>query len=355
MRFSQARALSRISTGWRVALVSVGWLIFISWLHYQVNFDHDSRPVVRMGYMPVITNLACPILDRASRTSADLRFEARKFSSFAEMGEALRNGDIQAAFIIAPLAVVLHQQGTDARIVYIGNRHESTLVCRKDLKVRSFSDLAGKTIAVPMRYSGHNIATRQLAEKHGLSGNGLKIVEMNPPDMASALISGALDAYFVGEPFAAKSVFGGAADVLHYVEDVWPGFICNLVIVLQRYIDAHPDRVRRLVEGAARAGLWAKASPMEAAAIAAEYWNQPLELVQYTLNNPPNRFVFDRFVPRRDEIQYLADQMVKFGLIETNNVSGLVYDTFALQANLEGVTDIRSIVHPPAAEPRVKK
>jgi hypothetical protein len=47
--------------------------------------------------------------------------------------------------------------------------------------------------------------------------------------------------------------------------------------------------------------------------------------------------------------------MVKFGLIESNNVSDLVYGTFALQANLEGVTDVRSIVHPPAAEPRVKK
>ena len=80
-----------------------------------------------------------------------------------------------------------------------------------------------------MRFSGHNIATRRLAEEFGISGPNLKIIEMNPPDMPSALSSGALDAYFVGEPFAASTVMTGEAKVLYYVEQVWSGFICNLL------------------------------------------------------------------------------------------------------------------------------
>ena len=84
-------------------------------------------------------------------------FEAVKFSSFAEMAEALRNDSIQAAFIIAPLAVVLRQQGVDVKVVLIGNRNESTLVARKTLGAKRLEDLAGSTIAVPMRFSGHNI------------------------------------------------------------------------------------------------------------------------------------------------------------------------------------------------------
>ena len=263
------RIVSRLSVVTRVAIIAIGWLVLISWLHYWFNMERSNRPIVRMGYMPVITNLAAPLLDYVTRTGDGVRFEALKFGSFAEMGEALRSDEIQAAFIIAPLSIVLHQQGANVRIVYIGNRHESTLVYKSDLKVHDFADLAGKTIAVPMRYSGHNISARQLAEKFGVTGNDLKIVEMNPPDMASALATGGLEAYYVGEPFAAQTVRSGKSKVLYYVSQVWPNFICNLTLVRQKLIDDHPDQVRMLVEGAARSGIWAKNNPKEAAKIAA--------------------------------------------------------------------------------------
>jgi len=344
---SEVNLLGRIPTAWRIGLIALAWLVLISWLHARLNFETGERPVVRMGYMPVITNLAAPLLDCASKEGTGLRFEAIKFSSFAEMGEALRNGHIQAGFIIAPLSIVLHQQGAGVRIVYVGNRHESTLVYRKDLNVKSFADLRGKTLAVPMRFSGHNIAARRLAEEYGVTGNDLKLVEMNPPDMPSALAAGALDAYFVGEPFAAKTVLGGESAVLYYEEQVWQGFICNLTLVTEEFIKEHPERVAALVQGAARAGYWARANPKEAALIAARYWNQPVELVEYALSTPPDRIVYDRFIPKEDEILFLADQMVKFKLIEKNDIAGLVDDSFAKKANLSGITDLESILHPP--------
>lgn len=334
----------RISAGWTTFVIAAIWLVLISVLHWKLNFESIDRPVVRMGYMPVITNLASPLMDYASKDGQDLRFEALKFSSFAEMGEALRNESIQAAFIIAPLAVVLHQQGVGIKIVYIGNRHESTLVYRSDLDVEDFSDLAGRSIAVPMRFSGHNIAARQLGAKFGITGPRLNIVEMNPPDMASALATGALDAYFVGEPFAAQTTRTGESKVLHYVRDVWPGFICNLMIVKDQFIERHRDRVRTLVQGAARSGIWARAHPKQAASIASQYWNQPVNLVEYALEKPPNRIIFDRYIPKQDEIQFLADQMKRFSLIKDADVSGLVDDTFAREADLTGITDLRSIL-----------
>ncbi len=332
-----------ISTGWWISILAILWLAVISGLHFWLNFDHDTRKLVRMGYMPVVTNLAAPLLDRACEANRPVRYEALKFSSFAEMGEALRNGQIQAAFIIAPLSIVLHQQGAGVKIVYIGNRHESTLVCRKDLQVKTFRDLARKSIAVPMRYSGHNIATRLLAEQFGLQGPDLNIVEMNPPDMPSALATGALDAYFVGEPFAAKTVRANESNVLCYVEQVWPGFICNLMIVRDEFIRNDRDTVRDLVHAAARSGIWAKRNTKSASEIASKYWNQPIELVEYAMDTPPGRIVFDQFIPKKEEMQNLADLMVKFKLLESNDITGLVDDSFARSVNLEGITDLRSI------------
>ena len=194
----------------RLAVIAIFWFVLISTAHYELNMEKQDRKQITMGYMPVVTNLASPILDYVSRGGDGLRFKALKFSSFAEMAESLRNGQIDAAFIIAPLAIELRQQGEDVKVVYIGNRHESTLVGRKDLNINSLEDLVGKTVAVPMRYSGHNLSILQLIEENGLQGR-INVVEMNPPDMAAALSTGSLDAYYVGEPFAASTLISGEA------------------------------------------------------------------------------------------------------------------------------------------------
>ncbi len=335
------------STALQVFLIAAAWLVLISGLHYHFNYESTGRIVVRMGYMPVITNLAAALLDYASRESKGIRFEAMKFSSFSEMAESLRNGNIEAAFIIAPLAIVLHQQNAEVKIVYIGNRHESTFVYRNDLKVKSFADLVGKSIAVPMRYSGHNIAIKRLAEKFGMTGPALNLVEMNPPDMPAALAVGALDAYFVGEPFAAKSVTAGDAEPLFYVEQVWPDFICNLMIVRRDYINRYPERVQSLVQGAVRSGLWAKDNQAEAARIVSGYWNQSAELIQYSMNTPPNRIVYNKYTPQESEIQYLADLMVKYDLLKSADIAGLVDASWAGAANVSAIMDFRSVLQAP--------
>ena len=335
--------LRQLSMGWRIFALSVGWLIFISILHYSFSVERETRRVVRLGYMPVISNLAAPLLDYVSRNQGKVRFEAVKFSSFAELGNALRNDQIDAAFMIAPLSIVLRQQGEEVKVVFIGNRHESTLVARAELNATSLSHLAGKTVAVPLRHSGHYLSIHQLMEDQGLMGQ-INVVEMNPPDMAAALAAGSLDAYYVGEPFAAKTLRGGIAKRVFYVEEVWPGFICNLAVVKQRLIKKEPAIVELLVEGAARSGLWAMRNYREAAQIASTYWNQPIDLVEYAMNTPENRIRYDLFVPKQEEMQKIADLMVRFHLIADNQIAGLVEDRFAKAAHLDGVTDSNSIL-----------
>lgn len=327
----------------RIMTLALLWLLLIWSLHQWLNTESDQRDVVNMGYMPVVTNFAAPLLDYASlQTEAKVRFRALKFSSFAEMAEALRNDEIQAAFIIAPLSIVLRQQGEDVKVVTIGNRNESTLVVHKQLGAKSLKDLVGKTIAVPMRYSGHNIGLLKAISKAGLTGR-INIVEMNPPDMASALSSGALDGYFVGEPFAVQTLKSGTSDLLFYAEDIWPGFICNLVLVKQQFIHEQTETVKYLVESAVRSGIWASQNLSQAAAIASRYWGQPIDLVEYALNTPRDRVVFDQYIPIQSELQYMADLMVRYDLIKTANVEGLVEDRFARQAATDTVSDLISI------------
>lgn len=339
------------STAVRLGVAAAVWLLSIGSLHRWRNGEADDVRIVRMGHMPVLANLSCPILDEASR-GGDVRFSALKFSSFAEMGEAFRNRSIDAAFIIAPLPIVLRSQGVPAKIVYIGNRHESTLVARKELGLArgQFRLLAGRTVAVPLRFSGHALALRRLLRANGMEESAIRVVEMPPPDMAAALQNGSLDAYFVGEPFAARSVKAGLADVVEYVEDGWPGFLCNVMIVHDDLIAREPKLVQRLVHGAVRASQWAGRNRSQAVAIASRAWGHPPELLRFAMETPPGRVVFDRSVPRTEEVRELFDEMVKAGLIAADRApraEDVVDDAFARSATSDGLTtDVRSVLPP---------
>jgi NitT/TauT family transport system substrate-binding protein len=168
---------------------------------------------------------------------------------------------------------------------------------------------------------------------------------MNPPDMAAALTSGVLDAYFVGEPFPSRTLKSGDAELLHYVEEIQPHFICNLMIVRNELIQKDPQAVKLLVSGAIRAGFWAKNHLDKTVEIAAQYWNQPADLVRYALTTRPGGVLFDLYLPQQTEMQGMADDMVSLGLIQTNNIAGLVDDQFAKSVDLNNISDdIHSIL-----------
>ena len=81
--------------------------------------------------------------------------------------------------------------------------------------------------------------------------------------------------------------------------------------------------------------------------IAAGYWNQPAALIRYALTTPTARIDYQRSVPQSSEIQFLADLMVQFKLIERNDTAGLVEDRFAREADLKDIPDIGSILRLP--------
>ena len=148
----------------------------------------------------------------------------------------------------------------------------------------------------------------------------------------------------MGEPFAAQTLKTKAANLVFYVEKVWPGFICNLLLVRQQFIESDSAAVQELVQGAARSGLWAQKNRSQAVRIAARYWGQPVDLVDYAINTPPDRIVFNRFVPIQEEIQHIADMMLRFGLLKKADIEGLIDDRFARTADLTAISDLSSIL-----------
>ena len=62
------------------------------------------------------------------------------FQGFPEMKEALISNRVQAAFIVAPMALALKAQGVPIKVVYLGHRYGSAVVVRKGW---AYQDICG--------------------------------------------------------------------------------------------------------------------------------------------------------------------------------------------------------------------
>ena len=232
------------------------------------------------------------------------------------MAEAFKSGRLEATFFIAPLAMKLREQGAPVKIVYLDHRDGSTIMVRKEDPATSLRDLRGKTFAIPSKFSNQYLVLRKLMEDQGVGADELTFVEMAPPDMPGALGARAIDAYFVGEPHAAKAEFDGTGRGLYHAKDIWPHFISCVLVVSDRLIAERPEVVRDLVRGIAESGEWAETHREEAAKVAAPYFRQDEKIVRYVLTQPPDRVSYRMLTPTDEELQRIQDMAVKAGILE---------------------------------------
>jgi NitT/TauT family transport system substrate-binding protein len=275
-----------------------------------------QRETLAVGYLPVTCHLTCPVTDFATRTSASTRFESQRFTDFPTVVETVKSGRLDATFMIAPLAMKLREQGVKVKIAYLGHRDGSTVMVRPDLPVKTLKDLEGRRFAIPSKYSNQNLVIRKLMKDERVDASKVDFVEMPPPDMPGALATKAIDAYFIGEPHAARAELDGTGRVLYHAKDIWPRFISCVLVVTERLIETRPAVVKDLVRGIAESGEWAERHRVAAAGVVAPYFRQDEKLIRYVLTQPPDRVSYRTLTPDDAEMQQIADMGLEAGILE---------------------------------------
>ncbi len=311
-------------------LFAGGWLIVISALHAYLNVNwaavlNEYRPIaerkITVAYLPVTCQLTCPVTDYISKFSDNGEFFLpRMFQGFPEMKEALISGKVQAAFIVAPMAIALRAQGVPIKVVYLGHRYGSAVVVRKNGPVKTVADLRGRTIAIPSRFSDERLLLLKAMQVWGMKAGDIKMVEMAPPDVSGALAAGAIDGFSMGEPFPSQAEIGGFGRVLFQARDYWPDYMSCILVVRQDLIDTRPDVVQVLVDGIARSGLWLdKGRPnREDAAdfVGRFYYNQKPALLRWALTRPMDRVMYAPLAPRKPDFDMVRDMMIETKVLD---------------------------------------
>lgn len=245
------------------------------------------------------------------------------FQGFPEIKEALISNKMQAAFMVAPMAIALRAQGVPVKIVYLGHRYGSAVVVQKNGPVHSFADLKGKTIAVPSRYSDERLILFRAMKLHGMTANDIHLVEMAPPDVPGALNAGAIDAFSMGEPYPSQAEMAGFGRVLFHAKEYWPDYFSCVLVVRQDVIDKKPEAVQVLVDGIARSGLWLENPPKKRARrehaadfVGRFYFRQDPRLLKWALTKPLDRVQYQPLSPLRKDFELIVRLMRETGVLD---------------------------------------
>jgi NitT/TauT family transport system substrate-binding protein len=215
---------------------------------------------LRLGYFPNVTHAPAIVgIENgilADALGSDVVLEPHAFNAGPEVVEAIFNGALDASYIGPNPAINAFAQsnGEAIRIVAGTTSGGAALVVRDG--ITSPDQLAGTTLATPQLGNTQDVALRAWLLEQGyetdLEGGGdVSITPQANADALNAFVAGEIDGAWVPEPWWTRMVEEGGGHVLVNEADLWPDgrFVTTHLIVATEFLEAHPDVVKRLIEG----------------------------------------------------------------------------------------------------------
>jgi NitT/TauT family transport system substrate-binding protein len=207
----------------------------------------------------------------AEALGTDVALQPQFFNAGPEVVEAIFSDALDASYIGPNPAInaFVRSQGEAIRIIAGSTSGGAALVVREGID--SPEELAGGTLATPQLGNTQDVALRAWLADQGfvtdLEGGGDVSILPQPNGQAlEAFIAGEIDGAWVPEPWATRMVVEGGGSVLVDERDLWPdgAFVTTHLIVATRFLEEHPDVVKRLLEGHLQATEYVLADQQEA-------------------------------------------------------------------------------------------
>lgn len=253
---------------------------------------------LRIGYLPVTDATPLLVAHQQGLFGAEGLEPERPtlFRSWAQIAEAFQARQVDVAHLLMPAAIWMRfGQNFPVKVVAWNHTDGSALTVAKNID--SLGDLAGKTIGIPFWYSIHNLVVQLLVRTAGLKpiltgdpdagARTVKLLVVPPADMPPALAAGTIAGYIVADPFNSVAEVQGIGKVLRFTGDAWLNHACCVTIVHEDAARDKPGWTQAVVNGLARAQLFARENRKETARILSkeggDYLPQPLPAIERSL------------------------------------------------------------------------
>ncbi|MDD4098420.1 MAG: ABC transporter substrate-binding protein [Lentisphaeria bacterium] len=209
----------------------------------------ESGPeAIRIAYLPITHAVVLQEL----AGSGDVPVELIRYGSWPELQDALNTGRVEAASVLIESSMKAREQGIGLSALALGHRSGNVVIL--DQALATLADVRGRSFAIPHRNSSHYLLLREALSQAGIDISEVKIVELPPPEMPSALASGRIAGYCVAEPFGAVSVHAGHGKVQVHSDELWPDSICCALVANRQFVQSRPELAAKLRQAYLAAG-----------------------------------------------------------------------------------------------------
>ncbi|RDU55486.1 twin-arginine translocation pathway signal protein [Helicobacter sp. MIT 00-7814] len=278
-----------------------------------LNAKDFQASAPKIGYLPITDHLVV-----IAKELQNANFTPLKFSSWADLSEALRAGAIDGAFILTPLALKLKSQGVAIKALFATHRNGSALVVKKGLLQNTDENtkhdptlLRGKKIAIPSRFSTHYLLLGELLAQANLSPKDVNLIDMAPPEMLSALSNGSIDGFIVAEPFCFAAQTRKLADVFALSKDISNNHICCVLALNENLIATRANEVQALSEAFLQTAHFIKENPAKAAELSKKFLGQKVELIASLLAQD-RRVVYENLKLTQNDLDKTLKDIKRF-------------------------------------------
>ncbi|WP_321492883.1 ABC transporter substrate-binding protein [uncultured Desulfobacter sp.] len=196
--------------------------------------------------------------------------------------EGLESGEIDCAFVLAPIAMDLFAYESPIQLVLFAHKNGSTFVRSRHYDHR-FDSLQSfykyKVVDIPHKMSVHHMLAHQFLKELGLKPGvpGEKAInvrfEVVPPIKMPGIMKENEDVggFMVAEPVATKAIKGEIGNLEFYSAARWENHPCCIVAMQKDFIQNHPEAVQEFVTLLVETGEYIENDKARAADIAVKF------------------------------------------------------------------------------------
>jgi NitT/TauT family transport system substrate-binding protein len=281
----------------------------------------SNKPVIRVGHLRITDHLILGItkdkIDKGEETFQNFTLETVPVVGWNQVGKALVDGDVEAAFILAPYAMELFRSGQKIKLVLLGHKTGSIIIKNKRANIEKIEDFKGKTVLIPYHLSVHNIIFDKLLRQKGLTiGPGKDVVfEVEAPTQIPEVVKwdekGTIGGFIVAEPIGSQVVKEGYGEEFALSKDIWPKHPCCICVVKDEIVEKYPEAVQELSNSLVKSGNFIKDHPKEAAQKGLSFLQQPLDTIEKVLTTPKDRVITDELYPVIDDLEMMQTYLTE--------------------------------------------
>lgn len=227
-------------------------------------------PVLKIGYLP-ITDAAALLIAHSQGFFEQEGLVVEKpvlMRGWSEVAEGFLAGNFNLVHLLLPIPIYMrYAQKHPVKVVAWNHMNGSGVTVGMKSGIKRLEDIRGKQIAVPHWYSMHNIILQLCMRQYGIDAvvqdrnvplkeNQTNLFVMKPPDMPTAMASGAIDGYIVAEPFNSAGELLAQGSIVRFTGDVFKNHPCCVAVMNEKDIQERPEWSQKVLNGLVKAQLW---------------------------------------------------------------------------------------------------